>query len=261
MRKDEHEVSPGEGKETADEPETTAGEWKYGLAGLERAADMGGYGPERLYRPPSPPKPRRRMTKEARRRIIERAAGELFAKDGYQGTSIKEIARRSAVTVPVVYDHFASKRDLHRHLLERHYAELRALWSEQLAGEDPPERRIPRAIEAWFAYVESHPYAWRMLFQDTSGDPEVRADHEAVVARSRELVMPLFQREAGSENIAGADSVALEMAWEVMRGVLQGLALWWYDRRAVPRERVVATAVNALWLGFERVRAGETWQP
>jgi hypothetical protein len=51
------------------------------------------------------------------------------------------------------------------------------------------------------------------------------------------------------------------MAWEVMRGVLQGLALWWYQHRGVPRERVVATAMNALWLGFERVRAGESWQP
>lgn len=208
-----------------------------------------------------PGRPRRRLTGEERRGVIERAAGELFAKHGYQGTSIKQIARRSAVTVPVVYDHFASKRALHRHLLERHYAELRALWSEQLAAEERPERRIPRAIEAWFAYVESHPYAWRMLFQDSSGDPDVRADHEAVVAHSRALVMPLFQREAGAENMAGADGVALEMAWEVMRGVLQGLALWWYERPAVPRERVVATAVNALWLGFERVRAGETWQP
>ncbi|HVR06341.1 MAG TPA: TetR/AcrR family transcriptional regulator [Solirubrobacteraceae bacterium] len=205
--------------------------------------------------------PRRRLSKPARRERIEAVASELFAEHGYQGTSMKEVARRAGVTVPVVYDHFASKRDLHHQLLQRHYAELRQLWREQLAGDDPPELRIPRAIAAWFAYVETHRYAWRMLFQDTSGDPEVRADHEAVVAESRAQVMPLFQREAGSENLAGADREALEMAWEVMRGVLQGLALWWYQHRWVPRERVVATAINALWLGFERVRAGEAWQP
>jgi AcrR family transcriptional regulator len=205
--------------------------------------------------------PRRRMSKPARRELIERVAGELFAERGYRETSMKEVARRAGVTAPVVYDHFASKRELHRRLLERHYAELRALWREQLAGDEPPAQRIPRAIEAWFAYVESHGYAWRMLFQDTSGDPAVRADHEAVVAESRALVMALFQQEAGTENLAGADREALEMAWEVMRGVLQGLALWWYGHRWVPREQVVATAINALWIGFERVRAGEVWQP
>jgi hypothetical protein len=27
----------------------------------------------------------------------------------------------------------------------------------------------------------------------------------------------------------------------------------------VPREQIVATAVNVLWIGLERVRAGEAW--
>jgi hypothetical protein len=41
-----------------------------------------------------------------------------------------------------------------------------------------------------------------------------------------------------------------EMFWVVLRGVLQGLALWWVDRPEVPRERVVATALAALWSGW-----------
>ena len=205
--------------------------------------------------------PRRRLTAQARRELIEAAASELFAERGYGATSIDEIARRSGVTAPVVYDHFASKRDLHRRLLERHYAELRLLWREQLGGEDPAAQRIARAIDAWFAYVEAHPYAWRMLFRDTTGEPEVRAIHEEVIAQSRAAMMPLFLRERGVDESTSADADALDMAWEVMRAVLQGLALWWYEHRHVPRAQVVATAMNALWIGFERVLAGEVWQP
>jgi AcrR family transcriptional regulator len=205
--------------------------------------------------------PRKRLTAQARRELIEQAASELFAERGYQATSIDEVAKRSGVTAPVVYDHFASKQDLHRRLLERHYAELRLLWREQLAGDDPPALRIPRAIDAWFAYVEAHPYAWRMLFRDTTGEPAVRAIHDEVIAQSRAAVMPLFLRERGIEDVAAAETEALDMAWEVMRAVLQGLALWWYEHRHVPREQVVATAMNALWIGFERVLAGEVWRP
>jgi AcrR family transcriptional regulator len=208
-----------------------------------------------------PPARRRRLTAQARRELIEQAASELFAERGYGATSIDEIAKRSGVTAPVVYDHFASKQDLHRRLLERHYAELRALWREQLGGDDPPAQRISRAIDAWFAYVEAHPYAWRMLFRETTGEPEVRAVHEAVIAQSRAAVMPLFLRERGIEESTSADADALDMAWEVMRAVLQGLALWWYEHQHVPRTQIVATAMNALWIGFERVLAGETWQP
>ena len=205
--------------------------------------------------------PRKRLTAQARRALIEQAASELFAQRGYHATSIDEVAKRAGVTAPVVYDHFASKQDLHRRLLERHYAELRALWREQLLGEEPAEHRIPRAIDAWLEYVESHPYAWRMLFRDTTGEPQVQAIHDDVIAQSRAAVMPLFLRERGIENVADADADALEMAWEVMRAVLQGLALWWYEHRHVPRAQVLAAAMNALWVGFERVQAGEAWQP
>jgi AcrR family transcriptional regulator len=205
-------------------------------------------------------RPRRRLSAAARRELIETAAGELFARRGYSATSIDEIARRSGVTAPVVYDHFSSKLELHRCLLERHYAELRELWREQLAGEEPPEQRIPRAIDAWFAYVETHPYAWRMLFRDTSGEPDVQAVHAEVIARSRAAITPLFVAQPGVEELTDSGADGLDMAWEVMRAVLQGLALWWYEHQLVPREQVVATAMNALWIGFERVQRGERWQ-
>ena len=40
---------------------------------------------------------------------------------------------------------------------------------------------------------------------------------------------------------------------------LTGLAIWWIDHPEVPRERIVETAINAVWIGFERVRSGESW--
>jgi AcrR family transcriptional regulator len=203
--------------------------------------------------------PRRRLTADARREVIERAATEVFADRGYHGASMEEIARRSGISVPVLYDHFESKQQLHRRLLERHFAELRALWQEHSSAEGPPAERLARAVDSWFAYVESHPYAWRMLFRDTTGDPEVEAIRAGVAERSRAALLPMLSRQPGVENLSGAAADAVEMVWEVFRGVLQGLALWWYDHRDVPRAQVVTTAMNALWVGFERVQAGESW--
>jgi len=205
-------------------------------------------------------RPRKRLSAEARREVIEVAATEVFAQRGYHQASMDEIARRSGVSVPVVYDHFRSKQDLHRRLLERHFASLRTIWHEQLAGDDPLEQRLARAIEAWFAYVQTHPYAWRMLFRDTTGDPQTEAIHLEVAAQSRAALLPLVARESGPQNIAGSGDVALDMVWEVMRAVLQGLALWWYDHQRVPRDQLVATAMNALWIGFERAQRGEAWE-
>jgi AcrR family transcriptional regulator len=208
------------------------------------------------------PGSRRRLTAAARRDKVEAAAAELFAERGYRGASIEEIARRSGVTAPVVYDHFPSKLDLYRQLLEDNFAELRAIWGRSFPGDDPPRQRAARAIDAWFAYVEEHPAACRLLFREPSGDPKAEAVHAEVAAASRAEVMKLFAAEPGAGGLTGSVADAgLEMAWVVLRGVLQGLALWWIDHPEVPRERVVATAMNSLWIGFERAAAGEAWPP
>lgn len=60
--------------------------------------------------------------------------------------------------------------------------------------------------------------------------------------------------------VAGsADRLAHEVAGEVVPSGLAGLATWWDDHREVRREQIVATAINVLWIGLERLRRGEAW--
>ena len=151
------------------------------------------------------------MSAAERRDVIEGAATELFAERGYYATSIDEIANRSGVSPPVVYDHFESKQDLYRRLLERHFAELRQVWREHLPGEAPAEHRIAHAIDAWFAYVEVHPFAGRMLFRDTTGDPTIAAMHAQVAAESRAEVLPLL---TGDPDMEGWSAASPAPAWK-----------------------------------------------
>lgn len=138
---------------------------------------------------------------------------------------------------------------------------MRAVWAAHLTGEGPAEQRIAQALDAWFAYVESHPYAWRMIFRDTSGDPDVQATHRAIQAKSSQGLLPLLQTLPGGQDIGGDKELGRAMVIELLRSAIAGLALWWYDHREVPREDVVAAAMNALWIGFGRMAEGERWRP
>ena len=201
---------------------------------------------------------RKRLSAAERREIIEKAATEVFAERGYRGASMGEIAKRSGVTVPVVYDHFASKLELHRRLLERTRNELLEMWREHLFGDEPASVRFPRAIDAWAQYVEEHPYAARMYFRlGVEDDPEAEAVHREIQSQGRVALGVLLGQEPGAEQYAGgADQQSLEMAAEIMRSGLTGLAIWWNEHPEVPREQIVRTAVNVLWTGFERVQDG-----
>ena len=195
------------------------------------------------------------MTAPQRREVIERVATEVFAERGYEGASIDEIARGAGVSAPVVYDHFASKRDLYERLLVRTRDELLDMWREHLVSDAPAGVRIPQALEAWAAYVETHPYASRMYFREATGVPEVQTFHRELHAQARAALGAILGREPGADRVAGSgDPEALEMAAEAIRSGLTGLAIWWSEHPHVPRERIVATAVNVFWIGFERAR-------
>jgi AcrR family transcriptional regulator len=81
-------------------------------------ADFGGL-PESM--------PPRRSQKEATRQRVATAARELFDTHGYQGTTIREIARYAGVSVGSVFTTFASKGEI---LSEVMQARLEPLYAE-----------------------------------------------------------------------------------------------------------------------------------
>jgi AcrR family transcriptional regulator len=213
--------------------------------------------PTRLQTSP----PRKRLSATARREVIELAAMEVFAERGYHGAAMDEIARRSGVTPPVVYDHFESKPALHRRLLERTREELLAMWRENLGGDGTLEQQIAQAFDAWARYVEAHPYAPRMFFRESTGMPALRAMHREIAAEANSALAEILGGLPGSAHIRpdGAP-LAFAMAAEVIRGGLTELAIWWSEHPEVPREQIVASAMNTVWIGFERVSGGESWR-
>jgi len=69
----------------------------------------------------------RRGQKEATRNRVLEAARELFDTQGYQGTTIREIARRAGVSVGSVFTSFASKGEILSQVME---ARLDSLYAE-----------------------------------------------------------------------------------------------------------------------------------
>jgi AcrR family transcriptional regulator len=192
-------------------------------------------------------RPRRRLSAAERRERVLAAATEAFAAHGYADARIDAIARAAGVSPPVLYDHFESKLALYETVLDSHFANLRAIWARfPVAG--LTEETVAASVDAWFGYVEANPDAARILFREPT-NADAAAIHRAVSERSRGLVLrPLLGTPASAALAASGPD--LEMTWVILRGVLQGLALWWVDHPEVPRERVVANALGALWRGW-----------
>lgn len=62
---------------------------------------------------------RKRMTSTDRREAIVDAAIHLFAKNGFRGTTTRQVAAAVGVSEPVLYEHFETKGDLYTAIIER----------------------------------------------------------------------------------------------------------------------------------------------
>lgn len=180
------------------------------------------------------------------------AALEAFAARGYEATSLGEIASAAGVSRPVLYDHFPSKKALFLELLEQQQAELIEHVAGRIRGGGPPAERMREAVDALLSFVQTHPFAWRMLFRETGGDREVADAHALVQSEGRAAALELLAGDLGEAGIDPASERA-ELLVELITASIEGVARWWYENPETPRERLVETVMDVLWGGLGRL--------
>jgi AcrR family transcriptional regulator len=175
------------------------------------------------------------------RRRLEAAAASLFARRGYAKTTVDDIVGAAGLSKPALYRHFESKKQLHMALLEHHRDALAAAALDAgFAEGGAVDARLHSMLDAWFAYVEQHPYSG-LLFRDTTGDPEVHALHLELQARQRAADIALLREFAPA-----IPERELEPLGETLRSSLYGLALLWLERPELQRETLVATMMRVV---------------
>jgi AcrR family transcriptional regulator len=186
---------------------------------------------------------RKRLAPEQRRLLIVEAAGRLFGERGYDATRLDDVAAAAGVTKPVLYRHFDDKTALYLALLERHREDL-GTFAGAIPAAGTLEQRLRAVLEVWLDYVETHAYAWRMLFRDSGGGPVVQAFRVDVHERARTTLVALI-RALSAKPIPARE---LEPLAELLSMGMASLVLWWIDDPAATREAIL-DAIARVWLG------------
>ena len=194
------------------------------------------------------------MPAPLRREAILAAAEEVFARSGYHGASLDDIAQAAGISKALIYEHFASKRELHASLVNAHVEEIFRRLQANAAMGQPGEQRLRGGIDAFLSFVEEHREAWRALFRDAA-DPEVGDVIERVQAQATAVIAALI---AADPEAPHEGQRAIEMHAALLSGAVQSLANWWHDHREVPREKLVQRTMEFCWVGLDRLRVSAT---
>jgi len=158
-----------------------------------------------------------RLPAAERRAALIKAAARIFSRGSYRGTTTAEIARAAGVTEPVLYRHFASKRELYLACVDEAWRRVRAIWDEALASESDPARWLSAIGYAYLA-VQDDVYLvdlWVQALTEAGDDPEIARHLREHMLEVHAAVRDLIRRsQAAGGVVADRDSDA--EAWIVI---------------------------------------------
>jgi AcrR family transcriptional regulator len=185
------------------------------------------------------------------------AATRLFAENGYENTSVREIVEAAGVTKGAMYHYFAAKDDL----LYEIYHRLLALQTDRLeriaAGPGTPEQRLRAAVLDVIDTSCAHLDGLTVFFRSMHLLPEerrrdVRAERRRYHERFRSLV------EEGRRDGTFRADVPADLAVNFLFGAVHQISTWWRpDGPLGPRE--VGEYYVGLFLGGLRPGARTAW--
>lgn len=120
------------------------------------------------------------------------AALEVFARYGFDGTTMRRIADAAGVSAGLIHHHFKDKETLWNTVGAHITEDFRAWMEKELPAqtEDVDAQTIPRMLHAYMDYWQQHPAALRFQLWRVLGAPDTERK-----ARSRQLnqaYVPMF---------------------------------------------------------------------
>ncbi len=166
-----------------------------------------------------------RMAAAERRQHLIETAIRLFTEGSYHGTTTAEIARAAGVSEPILYRHFASKRDLYLAALEHVWAKTREIW-ERALDEAPDACAAVEAIGKGHLSVRSPKLQlaelWVQALGEASEDPVLKRHLRRHMREVHDFVADLIRRGQAQGAIAAQRDPDSE-AWIMLAGGILGM--------------------------------------
>jgi AcrR family transcriptional regulator len=157
------------------------------------------------------------------------AARDLFYEVGFHGTTVRDIAGRVGVTVPVLYYYHANKEAILAALLDRSIGSVisRCEQAQAEAGGDPAAR-FRNLIECLSLYMANHHKSAAMDAEIRTLSPAVRKAYSTQRRRVEQMLADTIEQgmAAGVFEVTSAADTA-----RALLGMVQAITVWFNPRR------------------------------
>lgn len=162
---------------------------------------------------------------EQRRDAIVEQAARLFARQGFRGTSVSDLARACETSKGLVYHYFPSKEDILHAVMASHVDRL-AEDVAGIAGQDgPAQDRLRALVHAFMEHYVGAADRQKVLLNELDSLPQdARA---AVLAAQRGIVDTVARLLAGVHPALAGDPVRARVQAMLLLGAINWTHTWW----------------------------------
>ncbi|MBS1121861.1 MAG: Transcriptional regulator, TetR family [Deltaproteobacteria bacterium] len=190
---------------------------------------------------------RTRLSGSARRAQLVDVGRQVFAKRGYEATSVEEIAERAKVSKPIIYEHFGGKEGLYAVVVDREMEYVVRRISEAIATGTPRER-VEQAALAFLTYVRDQPDGFAILAQDRP-----LATSTGMASLLNDVAERVGDVFAASFKTAGYDPKTAPIYAHALVGMVTFVGRWWTEVRKPSVEEVANHLAALAWMGLRHL--------
>jgi AcrR family transcriptional regulator len=166
-----------------------------------------------------------RMPAAERRQALIDTAIRVFSEGSYHGTTTAEIARAAGISEPILYRHFASKRELYLAALDHVWGNMRASWEKTLAT-TPDVRAAVETMGRGHVTVRDCKFQlaelWVQALGEASEDPELRKHLRRHMREVHDFLAAVIRR-GQEEGVLNPERNADAEAWSFLAGGMLGM--------------------------------------
>lgn len=189
---------------------------------------------------------------DERKEAIVDTAAALFAREGYNGASVADIAKRGKISKSLIYHYYQSKEDILYDVMISHVRALEIAAREAVAGADAPERKLRELTHRFMALYVGAADRHKVLLNDL--DHLSKARRSEIVAVQRRLIEIVQKLLVEIEPALKRKSSAAFAASMLFFGTINWTHTWFDPKGAVSAGALAEMAVD-LTLGGVRKAA------
>jgi AcrR family transcriptional regulator len=160
---------------------------------------------------------RKKLKRDERREAIISGAAEAFVKNGYEATSLEDVAKSARVSRALLYRHFETKQAIYRAVLDNFLDIFR-----KTVTRPPKDRWADITLSGLVNVAQIDPNGFRLFYRHAVREPDFRSYYDNLTAKRLAFIDGQLRADI-------PDSKQRRFKSELVQELVIGTILIWID--------------------------------